>query len=263
MTRKSDSSFNTFINSTFEFCSSLNNMPGILSTFILPAIQKHTSNFIHECPYKLEKDLGVEDFLMDSSLLSLVSFGKALLGEYCIALLANKLACINNNESKYVNNVRCELKTTSRDSSSLTVLADVVKEINYVLAQFIVARKAHSTFNTFINSTFEFCSSYKNLPGFVTAFLLPAIQRHGSSFIHECPYKLEKDLGVDEFLLDSSLINYLSVGKAFVGDYCVDTVYKEKNNESIFWLKLCFTITKKRLQRKRPTMKKNSTKVSE
>lgn len=69
------------LNITFEFCSSLLNMPP-LAKLILSMIEKSSLNLIHDCPYLPVKQIGIKNFIVNSNLLPVVAFLGIKSGEF-------------------------------------------------------------------------------------------------------------------------------------------------------------------------------------
>lgn len=166
-----------------------------------------------------------------------------------------KLECINDNDTKYFGNTDCNIKFKTRGIASITILTDVIKEINYGELNIEAMLKSSSNaFNSVIvNTTFEICSEIKNLPPMLK-FMLPLIQKFGKNFLHECPYRTtEKQIGFQDLEIDTKLIPLVALSTLNRGEYRVRNTFSYKNGEVMFWSMLYMSIVQKRIERKKTT----------
>lgn len=72
----------TILNVSADLCGATGQMP-IFIQFIVPLLNKYAPGFLHDCPYKPEKGFGVKNFMIDQSLLPLLTIANVQAGEYC------------------------------------------------------------------------------------------------------------------------------------------------------------------------------------
>lgn len=97
------------------------------------------------------------------------------------------------------------------------------------------------------NLTFEYCSSYKNLPPLV-AVIFGVVERNSPNLVHECPYAPVKYIGVDNYTLNPQT-PLLTIANFQRGDYKQTLYIRDKHNRMIFYLHTYYAVSLKKGQK--------------
>ncbi|KAG5669796.1 hypothetical protein PVAND_000089 [Polypedilum vanderplanki] len=168
-----------------------------------------------------------------------------------LTLQVYKLECINENETRFFENINCKLRTIRRGVNAIDVYADVKQDFDYALMNIELMLKSSSNqFNSvIINNTFEVCDSIDNMPP-MFKFILPLLDRFGK-FLHKCPFTTaEKELGMKNLELDTKLIPLIALSTMERGDYRCKTTFTYKENEVIFRSSVYMKIIQQSFKRK-------------
>lgn len=100
------------------------------------------------------------------------------------------MECIKSNGSKWIGNVDCNLNVISRGQTVITFMVDIIKQLNYINANFAVVWKSSSNnFNNIVfNGTFEVCKSINSMPALLK-LIMPLVSKHAPHLVHDCPYE--------------------------------------------------------------------------
>jgi len=158
-----------------------------------------------------------------------------------------KFECIKDNETEYFNNTICELRKGSQKGSyEISAFTDILIPLTYVNVNYKLIYK--STNKVLFNLTFEYCSSYNNLPPLIH-IIVEYINNFSKNFIHACPYTPQKHIGLENFPLDANipifaLINFQR------GEYKSSLYSRDKKGRPIIYVNLLFTVSPKRISKK-------------
>lgn len=163
-----------------------------------------------------------------------------------------KVECLNENETKYVKNVICELKSISRGINALTWLYEYTVPLNYIMANYEVVQKSSSNsfVNVVFNSTFEVCSGIESgdFPP-IYKLAMPLLKNVAKDFLRKCPWLPNKQFGMKNLTVDVGSIPLISIVAMQRGEYRVSINYRDKNNDFICWIKIYIGIIQKRYQK--------------
>lgn len=165
---------------------------------------------------------------------------------------------MNEKDTRYYENIICELKTPKRGQTVMTVLVDLVVPINNTwYMNFELTEKSSSNVfsNTVINNTIEVCramSDGSSLPPIIKLGW-PLVQKFAPKFFHKCPYLPTPRMGAESLTLEVSLIPLLSLNYLQHGEYRSRVVSFNKHGEIMFWVNYYARLTQKSYQRKKTT----------
>lgn len=157
-----------------------------------------------------------------------------------------KFECTKDNESSYLNNTICVLKSLKKGSYAITGFTDILIPLTYIHVDY---KFTYTPSNTILfNYTFEYCSSYEHLPPFFKV-IVEYIKTFSKNFIHACPYNQQKRFGLENFPFDTnipvfSLINFQR------GEYVSSLYTRDKKGKLIVSVNFVFTISQKRASKK-------------
>lgn len=144
-------------------------------------------------------------------------------------------------KTEYVENVTCKLYKNSKGLQMMTGYVDIIKAVTYADVYFKQVHMASG--RTIINLSFEYCSSYKNLPMF--ANMLFELIKQRSNMIHECPFHPQKRLGLENFQIDTFEV-FLSVINLQMGNYNTTIDLRDKNGNQIIFINILSSLSRKR-----------------
>lgn len=153
-----------------------------------------------------------------------------------------KYECPKDNETEYLENIICKFHKNSKGTTLMSTIADLLIPVRYIDIQINVT---YQNDKEVINNRFEYCSTYNNLPIFVS-ILFGTLKQFSNDLIHPCPYKPKKQLGVENFPIDTMSIMF-STFNPVLGNYKISIHIYDKKGKLIF-----FMIVHSSLSRKRP-----------
>lgn len=154
-----------------------------------------------------------------------------------------KVVCSNGNESDYLRNTVCR---TGRNST-ISLYGDLVLPFDYAKIDFKLF--FIPTNNTILNYNFEFCKAYGSFPIYVRS-LLDVVKQCSKDFIHNCPYKPTKHIGMENCPMEplSSVLQFLNFQ---IGDYNTVFDVRDKFGKIILYLKFYTALRKSKVNRKK------------
>ena len=156
-----------------------------------------------------------------------------------------KIDCIKENETKYLQNINCEVNKVGKGLYAVTVLADLVLTANHVNVSIDIYQRP-SNLNVF-NMTLEYCSSYENLSPIVQLFI-EGLRNFANNLFHACPFMPRKRMGVQNMpmAIGLPLISLINIPR---GDYRTVISIRDQKKEFIFNVQLLGTVSQKRGQK--------------
>lgn len=127
----------------------------------------------------------------------------------------------------------------------VSAYADLIKPVTYVDFNYYMLQK--SVNRIFYNFSFEYCSSYKNLPPYMS-FIVNAFKVYSNNFIHACPYKPDKGIGIVNYPMEANIV-FMMVLNYPLGDYLNSYSCKDKEGKLIFYVKTHSTISQIRAKK--------------
>lgn len=118
---------------------------------------------------------------------------------YCLLLkiflkmqfFLNKLECIKEEDTKYCENITCEIKTVGRGVKVLTTTSDLTTKIDNFYANFGCFSKSSSNrFVDVFNNTFNYCEAVESKTPTMVTLLLPLVSTYAPNLIHKVKYLL-------------------------------------------------------------------------
>jgi len=126
----------------------------------------------------------------------------------------------------------------------MTECADFVTKVNYMDVDYKLIQLPNKIL---LNYTFEYCSSYDNLPPFVSV-ILKIFSTFSPGFIHPCPYLPMKKVGVENLPVEmiDGILMFVNFKR---GSYVSSFDIRDKNGEFITYSHNYFTVSQKRPQK--------------
>ena len=157
-----------------------------------------------------------------------------------------RLECSKDTETEYFNNTVCELKTLKKGLYGITGYTDIVVPLTYIHVDY---KLLYLTSNQILfNYTFEYCSSYGNLPPFLH-IILEYVKTLTNDFIHACPYVAQKQFGLKNFPFDANT-PLLTIANFQRGEYKSALYSKDKKGNLVIYVNIYFSISQKRAFKK-------------
>ncbi|KAL7025791.1 hypothetical protein ACKWTF_013634 [Chironomus riparius] len=171
-------------------------------------------------------------------------------GSSQIILNFYKIEC--GNETKYVKDIQCQLKPVSRGVKSLTIYSEQIRPLKDVINANleVVHNKPRNNFQSVIlNITVEFCSSFSNMPPIVK-LILSLIEKSASNLIHECPYLPSKEVGIQNFIVNSNLLQVVVFLGIQSGEFLATITITDKKGDLVFKVKIFCVLEKEKFKKK-------------
>lgn len=127
----------------------------------------------------------------------------------------------------------------------VSAYADLVRPLTYIDFNYKLVQKSIN--RVLYNITFEFCSSYKDLPPYMN-FILNAFKKYSNNLIHACPYKPENGIGIVNYPMEAN-IAFMMVMNYPLGDYLNSYYGKDKQGNLIFYIKTYSTLSQTRVRK--------------
>lgn len=158
-----------------------------------------------------------------------------------------RIQCSNNNETEYLDNIRCEINSLKKGFSGMTVVTDIVRPITSMTFQLQIS---HTTTKKLLhNITIKYCESFGNFPKFIDV-LMDFVKAEFGNLIHECPYEPQKNFGIEKFPVDEMASKGLDAMGKFIkvyqGEYSLAVIMIDKKKKSVFVIKVLASVTPKR-----------------
>lgn len=153
-----------------------------------------------------------------------------------------KFQCPSNNETKYVQDIVCKVHRNSAGSLLLTAHASLMIPADYIQIHVIFAYT--NTNKTLVDLSFEYCSSFKKLPLFMS-LALEVMKGFSNDLIKSCPYEPKKHIGVENLPIDNFGI-MLPVFNFQLGNYKVFVEFKDRKNQTMFYCTVLATLARRR-----------------
>lgn len=161
------------------------------------------------------------------------------------------MECPKSNETTYIENIVCtihrqERVQSRRDSSRISIYADIIVPVNYVdLSYSLVHRTSNKVL---LNVSFEFCHARKNLP-LIVNLLLEIFKAASQNLVHDCPYEPIKKFGIFNFsVADFEPLNNILKFKR--GDYGSFLQMRDRKGNNIFYNTAFYVLRMKSGQKK-------------
>lgn len=142
-------------------------------------------------------------------------------------------------------NFVCELNNRN-GSYTLTAYGDLILPVNYI--DFNLKLIYRSANKVLLNITVEFCSSFGSFPPYLVS-LFDVLKKYTKDFIHPCPYKPTKEMGIHEYPFEKNFAS-LSLVNFPRGDYLSIYNCNDRKGKLIFFFKTFSTISNKRVFKK-------------
>jgi len=157
----------------------------------------------------------------------------------------NKIECPKENESIYLENIKCSLYRSGKGSTLLDGHVDLLVPFNYA---YIHVYYVYLKTNTSLQDLkFEWCSSFTNLPAYVHV-LFGFAGKYSNNLFHACPYVPRKHIAIENCPLDLNP-TLLSIFNYQLGNYKTGVTITDKDGKLIFFLNLYSSISRKRTQK--------------
>ncbi|KAL7023378.1 hypothetical protein ACKWTF_012577 [Chironomus riparius] len=110
-----------------------------------------------------------------------------------------KIECPADNDTQYLEKISCKLSSQKQGTASLSAVADLILPVTSVNINFLIIYRSLN--KIMLNVTFDYCSSYNNLPPYIR-IIFDMYKKHSNDLIHECPYETKKRIGIENFPLE-------------------------------------------------------------
>lgn len=153
-----------------------------------------------------------------------------------------KVECASDNETEYLENIDCKLISSKQGSVMYTGLADLIIPANSIIMNYMLIYRSLN--KVMMNITFDYCNSYRNLPPYLR-IIIDLSLKYSKEFIHECPYKPIKRLGLENLPLDV-FVSVLGLVNFQRGDYKSILDLRDKKGKLICYFNFYWSISQKR-----------------
>lgn len=153
-----------------------------------------------------------------------------------------KVECPSENETIYLRNINCKLYNIKKGSIGLTAYADLILPLTSVTINFSIIFRSMN--RVMMNTTFEYCGSFGNLPPYVH-IIFALYKQYSKNLIHECPYSPTKRLGIESFPLNSHSA-VMTVVNFQRGDYKSVLEMRDKKGRLIVFVHCYLSVSPKR-----------------
>ena len=143
-------------------------------------------------------------------------------------MILYKLECASSNESAYIENAVCTIHKNSKGLTFASAFADLILPVRYASINISVIYQSDKIF---IDSQFEYCSSYNNLPPYASIFF-GVLKTFSNNLIQPCPYAPLKHIGVENLSIDSLSILFTAY-KLQIGNYRTSFQIHDKKGKLI------------------------------
>jgi len=155
-----------------------------------------------------------------------------------------KFECQKPNESEYVTNAVCKFFKNSKGSTFVSLYSDLMVPVKYADINISVIYQSDKIF---IDSHFEYCSSFNNLPPYAS-ILFGVLKTFSKDLIQPCPYAPRKRLGVENLSIDSFSI-FFTAYKLQMGNYKTSIHIHDRKGKLIVYMIFHTSVSRKRPQK--------------
>ena len=155
-----------------------------------------------------------------------------------------KIECSSDNETQYLEIIDCKIHSNKVGSLLFSGAADVVVPITSINIDFMIIYRSLN--KTMMNITFDYCSSYNNLPPYIH-IIFNIYKKYSKDLIHECPYAPKRRIGIENLPLEV-FTRVFAVANFQRGDYKIEIDVRDNKKKVIIHADNYFTVS----QRKAP-----------